>query len=138
MHLTLDIANELYPLTQGEMFTLAVVRSLVPEEIQVDEDEDEDEGADGPGGGKGKRVKRELWRSDDQGLARDYEYVMHGKVSRQPVLSSEAIPASLSCGSSYILIARGADRADLQVRRLSKGGQPNVRVQSVSCGRENR
>jgi DNA-directed RNA polymerase I, II, and III subunit RPABC3 len=27
-----------------------------------------------------KKVKRELWRSEDQGLAADYEYVMYGKV----------------------------------------------------------
>ena len=36
----------------------------------------EEEDEDAP-----KKVKRELWRSEDQGLAADYEYVMYGKVS---------------------------------------------------------
>ncbi|ORX40568.1 DNA-directed RNA polymerases i, ii, and iii 17.1 kda polypeptide [Kockovaella imperatae] len=57
MHLTLDIASELYPLSENETITLAVARSLVPDE-----------------------VKRELWRSGDQGLAADFEYVMFGKI----------------------------------------------------------
>lgn len=43
--------------------------------------DDGEEGGDAP-----KKVKRELWRSEDQGLAADYEYVMYGKVS--PSLSS--------------------------------------------------
>lgn len=73
MNLTLDIASELYPLQSGETFTLAIARSLIPEEL------DEVDGDD-VGGGGGKRVKRELWRSGDQGLAGDYEYVMYGKV----------------------------------------------------------
>jgi len=76
MSLTLDIANELYPLTAQETFTLAVARSLIPGELETD-------GMDGDGDGQGeapRRVKRELWRSGDQGLAADYEYVMYGKV----------------------------------------------------------
>ena len=76
MDLTLDIANELYPLTENEIITLAVARSLVPDELEVDgESQNGDE--DAP-----RRVKRELWRSGDQGLAADFEYVMHGKVSQ--------------------------------------------------------
>ena len=51
------------------------------EELDVNgEDEDED---------APKKVKRELWRSEDQGLAADYEYVMYGKVSFFFVLSAE-------------------------------------------------
>jgi DNA-directed RNA polymerase I, II, and III subunit RPABC3 len=73
MTLTLDLANELYPLAEGDVFSLAIARNLVPEEAAADE---EDEGAGGA-----KRVKKELWRSEDQGLAADYEYVMYGKVS---------------------------------------------------------
>jgi DNA-directed RNA polymerase I, II, and III subunit RPABC3 len=39
--------------------------------LDVNGDQDED---------APKKVKRELWRSEDQGLAADYEYVMYGKV----------------------------------------------------------
>jgi len=71
--LTLDIAPELYALAPEETFTLALAKSLVQEELDVNgEEEDED---------APKKVKRELWRSEDQGLAADYEYVMYGKVS---------------------------------------------------------
>lgn len=73
MTLTLDIANELYPLYEGDVFTLAIARNLVPEEIAADDDEETVGGA--------RRMKKELWRSQDQGLAADYEYVMYGKVS---------------------------------------------------------
>ncbi|KAK8853215.1 hypothetical protein IAR55_003917 [Kwoniella newhampshirensis] len=76
MALTLDIANELYPLAVREQFTLAIARSLIPEEL---ENGDAD-GADGDGEGGVKKIKRELWRSDDQGLAKDYDYVMYGKI----------------------------------------------------------
>lgn len=69
MHLTLDIASELYPLAEGDVFSLAIVRNLKPEDVLEDEDED------GP-----KKVKRELWRAEDQGLANDYDYVCHGKI----------------------------------------------------------
>jgi DNA-directed RNA polymerase I, II, and III subunit RPABC3 len=71
MTLTLDIANELYPLSEGDIFSMVIARNLVPEEAGGD-DEDEGDGV--------KRVKKELWRSEDQGLAADYEYVMLGKV----------------------------------------------------------
>jgi DNA-directed RNA polymerase I, II, and III subunit RPABC3 len=72
--LTLDIAPELYPLAADETFTLALAKSLIQEELDVNGDEGDD--VDAP-----KKVKRELWRSEDQGLAADYEYVMYGKVS---------------------------------------------------------
>lgn len=75
MHLTLDIANELYPLSAQDVFSLAIARNLIPEESANAEADDIDEI------GGGKRVKKELWRSEDQGLAADYEYVMYGKVS---------------------------------------------------------
>ena len=79
MFLTLDIANELYPLTATETFALVVARSLVPEELEDDADGD---GMNGDGEGSApRRVKRELWRSGDQGMAAEYEYVMHGKVN---------------------------------------------------------
>lgn len=75
MSLTLDIANELYPLVEGDIFSLAIARNLVPEEAGADDEEEE------AAAGGAKRVKKELWRSEDQGLAADYEYVMFGKVS---------------------------------------------------------
>jgi DNA-directed RNA polymerase I, II, and III subunit RPABC3 len=74
MSLTLDIANELYPLVEGDIFSLAIARNLVPEEAGADDEEEE------AAAGGAKRVKKELWRSEDQGLAADYEYVMFGKV----------------------------------------------------------
>ena len=71
MHISLDIANELYPLAAGESFTMALARSLVPEDEAPKDVEI---------GAESKKVKREMWRSGDQGLAADYEYVMYGKV----------------------------------------------------------
>lgn len=84
MALTLDIANELYPLTAGETFSLAIARNLVPEEvIQNDVGGDDELNESGS-----RKIKRELWRSDDQGLAADYEYVMYGKVSQVQIVFS--------------------------------------------------
>ena len=91
MHISLDLANELYPLQAGESFTLALARSLVPEQDAADalaagaagsQDQD-DIGAMNGDGVAPKPVRRELWRSGDQGLAADYDYVMFGKVSVQ-------------------------------------------------------
>lgn len=70
MELTLDVANELYPLKVDDHFSLLLARNLKPDEIEA-EDEDE-EGT--------RKIKRELWRADDQGLANDYDYVMFGKI----------------------------------------------------------
>ncbi|WVR07683.1 hypothetical protein IAU60_004725 [Kwoniella sp. DSM 27419] len=75
MSLTLDIANELYPLSVGDVFTLAIARTLVPEELETNGDEEGSENGEAQ-----KKIKRELWRSDNQGLANDYDYVMHGKI----------------------------------------------------------
>lgn len=72
MSMHLDIAVELYPLKAGESFSLMLVRSLKPEDDDADE-----AGADEDAP---RKVKRELWRSDDQGLANDYDYVCLGKV----------------------------------------------------------
>ena len=77
MHLTLDIASELYPLAEQDTITLAVAKSLVPDELDLDREGSVDGDEDAP-----RRVKRELWRSGDQGLAADFEYVMYGKVSQ--------------------------------------------------------
>ncbi len=71
MSLHLDIANELYPLAEGEVFSLLLARSLKPEDDVADEHED----GDAP-----RKIKRELWRAEDQGLANDYDYVLMGKV----------------------------------------------------------
>lgn len=77
MHLTLDIASELYPVAEGEAFALAVVRSLQPDQDARDAQENENADADDEGN---RKVRRELWRAADQGLANDYDYVMHGKI----------------------------------------------------------
>lgn len=74
MELTLDIASELYPLAEGEQFSLALARSLKP-------DEDGDAAMDAADDdGETRKIKRDLWRADDQGLANDYDYVCYGKV----------------------------------------------------------
>lgn len=77
MQLTLDIASEIYPIKTGEILTLAVARQLVPEDMEVEENNS----VNGDGDDAPKRIKREMWRSGDQGLAAEYEYVMYGKVS---------------------------------------------------------
>ncbi|WWC91715.1 uncharacterized protein L201_006661 [Kwoniella dendrophila CBS 6074] len=75
MSLTLDIANELYPLQTGEVFTLAIARTLVPEELVNGDDNDSENGGEST-----KKIKRELWRSENMGLGEDYDYVMFGKI----------------------------------------------------------
>ncbi|ODN73162.1 hypothetical protein L202_07728 [Cryptococcus amylolentus CBS 6039] len=72
MALTLDLAVELYPLLAGETFTLSLARSLEPEE--------DEEAEGGEEGGEVKKIKRELWRRESQGLGDDYDYVMYGKI----------------------------------------------------------
>jgi DNA-directed RNA polymerase I, II, and III subunit RPABC3 len=76
MELTLDIASELYPLAAGESVSLALARSLKPEEEAADADDD----AAAEAAGETRKVKRDMWRADDQGLANDYDYVCFGKV----------------------------------------------------------
>jgi hypothetical protein len=125
MQLTLDIANELYPLTSGETFTLALARSLSPEEeLAANGDEEGSEAG-------GKRVKKEMWRSEDQGLAADYEYVMYGKVSERArghrlgsfgigprgcvlcFVSEFANPGRVRCNSAFSGVGCIRDQADL-------------------------
>lgn len=93
--LTLDIAPELYALAAGETFTLALAKNLVQDDLELN--------GDGTGAGAGeedapKKVKRELWRSDDQGLAADYEYVMYGKVGISLCCPIRADPLLLGQG----------------------------------------
>ena len=75
MKLILDINSEIYPIKENEQITLSVARSLVPEEMEVEQGSEDGEGEDAP-----RRVKREMWRGGDQGLAAAYEYVLYGKV----------------------------------------------------------
>jgi DNA-directed RNA polymerase I, II, and III subunit RPABC3 len=74
MHITLDIASELYPLKAGESIFLTLARSLVTE---TDADADVEMDADGE---KVQKVTREMWRGGDQGLAEQFDYVLYGKV----------------------------------------------------------
>ncbi len=71
VNITLDLANELIQFKPKEKFSLALARSLHPEL--------EAEAARG-GVDKANEVKREMWRGGEQGLAEEYDYVMHGKV----------------------------------------------------------
>lgn len=66
MHLALDFNHELYPLSVGSRFTFALASSL----LRAGDTETED--------------ARNIWRPDNkgrQGIERDYDYVMYGKVS---------------------------------------------------------
>lgn len=74
MELTLDVANELYPLSVEDHFSLLLARNLKPDEAEADAADDEDND------GETRKIKRELWRADDQGIANDYDYVMFGKI----------------------------------------------------------
>ncbi|ORY33425.1 RNA polymerase [Naematelia encephala] len=76
LSLTLDIASELYPLQASEAFTLAIAKSLNPDEDALADNG----GGDGDGEQQPRRVRREAWRNGDEGLAADYEYVMYGKI----------------------------------------------------------
>ena len=70
MELTLDYNVELYPLRDGESFSLALASSLVRGGVAANTDEE----------GKDTHV----WRPDgkgQRGLEDEYEYVMFGKVS---------------------------------------------------------
>ena len=78
MDLTLDYNIELFPLQDGQSFALALASTLsrAPQGAAGAEDEDKD---------------RDVWRPDAKGrrgLDDEYEYVMYGKVSRAPRLTS--------------------------------------------------
>lgn len=66
MELVLDIHNEQYPLLAGTKITLALAKSLTQE------------------GEKGGGAEAQSWRLDQnsEGLAKDWEYIMYGKVRR--------------------------------------------------------
>jgi DNA-directed RNA polymerase I, II, and III subunit RPABC3 len=83
--MTLDYANEFVQFKPQEYFTMTLATSL-------HEDGDDEEVAGGNSGIAGgpdevnkKIAKREMWRGGDEGLAEQYEYVMHGKVSLRSV-----------------------------------------------------
>ena len=77
---TLDYANEFIQFKPQEYFTMTLATSL-----HEDGDDEEVSGAANGSGGADevnkKVAKREMWRGGDEGLAEQYEYVMHGKVS---------------------------------------------------------
>ncbi|KAG7529025.1 hypothetical protein FFLO_05818 [Filobasidium floriforme] len=80
LSLTLDYANEFIQFKPQEYFTMTLATSL-------HEDGDDEEVAGGSSGAAGgpdeaskKVTKREMWRGGDEGLAEQYEYVMHGKI----------------------------------------------------------
>ncbi|KAI9572858.1 RNA polymerase [Boletus coccyginus] len=69
MDMTLDYNVELFPLSEGQSFAMALASSLVPS-----------------GGGDGAEADdkdRNIWRPDGKGvkgLEEEYDYVMYGKV----------------------------------------------------------
>jgi len=85
MHLALDFNTELYPLHKGDIFTLAIASSL---SIDATDGEDGDD-------------VRDVWRPDEkgrQGIEKDYEYVMYGKVYKFDEGSEEVVTAYASFG----------------------------------------
>ncbi len=77
MDLTLDYNVEIYPLKQGESFSLVLASSLARGPTGP--------GTDGAGGdGAEKEMEQDSWRPDGKGrrgIEEDYEYVMYGRVS---------------------------------------------------------
>lgn len=70
MDMTLDYNIELFPLTEGQNFAMALASSLIPSGGDGVEAEDKD---------------RNIWRPDGKGvkgLEEEYDYVMYGKVSK--------------------------------------------------------
>jgi DNA-directed RNA polymerase I, II, and III subunit RPABC3 len=67
MHLALDFNTELYPLSVGASFTFTLASSL-SRAAETEED------------------VTDVWRPDrqNQGIERDYDYVMYGKVNFEP------------------------------------------------------
>jgi hypothetical protein len=73
MDLTLDFNKELFPLRNGESFSLVLASSLIQGEAAAN-------------GMDGAEEEKDVnpWRPDGKGrkgLEEDYEYVMHGRVS---------------------------------------------------------
>lgn len=102
MELTLDIANELYPLKVDDNFSLLLARNLKPDDIEDDAEEQE---------GETRKIKRELWRADDQGLANDYDYVMYGKVYKfDDNQKGEAMTTAYMSFGGLLLALRGSYR----------------------------
>lgn len=79
MDLTLDYNVELFPLTQGHTFALALASSLARGPPTTNDAGEEEKDTD-------------VWRPDGKGrhgLEEDYDYVMYGKVR-------QSFPAKLS------------------------------------------
>lgn len=78
MDLTLDFNTELYPLKNGESFSLVLASSLV---------RGVEGGAVNGVDGTEDEKDTHIWRPDGKGkrgLEEDYEYVMYGRVRRLP------------------------------------------------------
>ena len=83
MDLTLDFNTELFPLSDGQNFALALASSLVRGGASGGGNENADD----------EDKERDVWRPDGKGrkgLEEDYEYVMYGKV-RYESFSTELI-----------------------------------------------
>ncbi|KAG1739939.1 RNA polymerase I [Suillus paluster] len=95
MDLTLDYNTELFPLTNGDSFAMALASSL-----------SRDGGASADGE-DGEDKDRDVWRPDGKGrigLEEDYDYVMYGKVYKFDTGSSDVVTAYASFGGLLLSI----------------------------------
>ncbi|KAG1735606.1 RNA polymerase I [Suillus paluster] len=96
MDLTLDYNTELFPLANGDSFTMALASSL-----------SRDGGAPTADGEDGEDKDRDVWRPDGKGrrgLEEDYDYVMYGKVYKFDTGSSDIVTAYASFGGLLLSI----------------------------------
>ncbi|KAG1769989.1 RNA polymerase I [Suillus occidentalis] len=96
MDLTLDYNIELFPLTNGDSFAMALASSL-----------SRDGGAPTADGEDGEDKDRDVWRPDGKGrrgLEEDYDYVMYGKVYKFDTGSSDVVTAYASFGGLLLSI----------------------------------
>lgn len=63
MELSLDVAVDIYPISPSQSFSLQLVSTLHP--------------------GGNADEKKEVWRDGAGGIAEEWDYVMHGKVSQK-------------------------------------------------------
>ncbi|WFD24747.1 DNA-directed RNA polymerases I, II, and III subunit RPABC3 [Malassezia equina] len=85
MMLSIDIATDIYPVHVGQSLALQLVSSLRREKADADADAAAD---------------RDAWRldADDTSLAKDFDYVMYGKIFKYDERSAEQVTVYGSFG----------------------------------------
>jgi len=94
MDLTLDYNIELFPISNGDTFAMALASSLSRDGGTPTADGEEDK-------------DRDVWRPDGKGrrgLEEDYDYVMYGKVYKFDTGSSDVVTAYASFGGLLLSI----------------------------------